>query len=118
MQFDYSYLRQYSENGLLLDLEPYLGNIIDTEPLSENILQIGVVGDETTGIPTSTNAWGLFTNTKLLDQVGVEEFEGGSWEDYTAWVEEGSRGRRRRDLGRHRLHRPHPELRDPAARPG
>ena len=33
MQFDYSYLRQYSENGLLLDLEPYLGNIIDTEPL-------------------------------------------------------------------------------------
>ena len=38
MQFDYSYLRQYSENGLLLDLEPYLGNIIDTEPLSENIL--------------------------------------------------------------------------------
>ena len=83
MQFDYSYLRQYSENGLLLDLEPYLGNIIDTEPLSENILAIGVVGGETTGIPTSTNAWGLFTNPKLLDQVGVEEFEGGSWEDYT-----------------------------------
>ncbi len=27
-------------------------------------------------------------------------------------------GRRRRDLGRHRLHRPHPELRDPAARQG
>lgn len=88
MQFDYSYLRQYSENGLLLDLTPYLGNIIDTEPLSEQILDIGVVGDETTGIPTSTNAWGLFTNPKLLEQVGVEEFEGGDWEDYTAWVKE------------------------------
>ena len=90
MQFDYSYLRQYSENGLLLDLEPYLGNIIDTEPLAENILQIGVVEGETTGIPTSTNAWGLFSNTKLLEQVGVEEFQGGTWEDYTAWVEEGT----------------------------
>jgi multiple sugar transport system substrate-binding protein len=88
MQFDYSYLRQYSENGLLLDLEPYLGNIIDTEPLAENILQIGVVDGETTGIPTSTNAWGLFTNPKLLEQVGVEEFEGGSWEDYAEWMQE------------------------------
>ncbi|WP_448003571.1 ABC transporter substrate-binding protein [Agromyces bauzanensis] len=86
MQFDYSYLRQYSENGLLLDLEPYLGSIIDTEPLSENILQIGVVDGETTGIPTSTNAWGLFTNPKLLEQVGVEEFDGGTWEDYADWI--------------------------------
>lgn len=88
MQFDYSYLRQYSENGLLLDLAPYLGNIIDTEPLADNILQIGVVDGETTGIPTSTNAWGLFTNPKLLEQVGVDEFEGGDWEDYTAWMKE------------------------------
>ncbi|HEY6799509.1 MAG TPA: extracellular solute-binding protein [Agromyces sp.] len=88
MQFDYSYLRQYSENGLLLDLEPYLGNIIDTEPLSENILGIGVVNGETTGIPTSTNAWGMYTNPKLLDQVGVTEFEGGSWEDYNDWMKQ------------------------------
>lgn len=88
MQFDYSYLRQYSENGLLLDLTPYLGNIIDTEPLAQNILDIGVVGGETTGIPTSTNAWGLFTNPKLLEGVGVDEFEGGSWEDYSDWMQE------------------------------
>ncbi|MBT2518384.1 extracellular solute-binding protein [Streptomyces sp. ISL-90] len=88
MQFDYSYLRQYSENGLLLDLSPYLGDIIDTEPLSQNILDIGVVGDETTGIPTSTNAWGLYTNPKLLDQLGVEEFEGGDWADYDSWMKE------------------------------
>lgn len=88
MQFDYSYLRQYSENGLLLDLEPYLGSIIDTEPLSENILQIGVVDGQTTGIPTSTNAWGMFTNPKLLEQAGVEEFEGGTWEDYADWMAE------------------------------
>ncbi|HKP08855.1 MAG TPA: extracellular solute-binding protein [Microbacterium sp.] len=88
MQFDYSYLRQYSENGLLLDLNPYLGNIIETEPLPENILSIGVVGEETTGIPTSTNAWGLFTNPVLLEKAGVEEFEGGSWDDYTEWMGE------------------------------
>ncbi|WP_460796803.1 ABC transporter substrate-binding protein [Microbacterium sp. GXF0217] len=86
MQFDYSYLRQYSENGLLLDLEPYLGSVIDTEALPQNILDIGVVGGVTTAIPTSTNAWGLFTNPVFLEKAGVEEFAGGDWEDYVDWM--------------------------------
>jgi multiple sugar transport system substrate-binding protein len=88
MQFDYSYLRQYSENNLLLDLEPYLGEVIETEPLPQNILDIGVVGGVTTGIATSTNAWGLFTNPVLLEEAGVENFAGGTWDDYTAWMSE------------------------------
>ncbi|WP_193597846.1 ABC transporter substrate-binding protein [Microbacterium sp. YJN-G] len=86
MQFDYSYLRQYAQNGLLLDLDPYIGGIIDKEPLADNILKIGVVEDTTYAIPTSTNAWGLFTNPKLLETAGVEEFAGGSWDDYTDWM--------------------------------
>ena len=88
MQFDYSYLRQYSENGLLLDLEPYLGSVIETDPLPENILSIGVVDDTTYGIATSTNAWGLFTNPALLETAGVEEFAGGDWADYSDWITE------------------------------
>ena len=88
MQFDYSYLRQYSENGLLLDLDPYLGNIIETKPLDDKILKIGVVDDTTYAIPTSTNAWGMYTNPKLLEQAGVDEFAGGSWADYTEWMGE------------------------------
>ncbi|MFS0713984.1 extracellular solute-binding protein [Microbacterium sp. 2P01SA-2] len=86
MQFDYSYLRQYSENNLLLDLEPYLGDVIETDALPQNILDIGVVGDTTYGIATSTNAWGMFTNPKLIEQAGVEEFAGGSWDDYSEWI--------------------------------
>ncbi|GAA3002107.1 ABC transporter substrate-binding protein [Microbacterium aurantiacum] len=88
MQFDYSYLRQYSENGLLLDLDPYLGNVIETDPLPQNILDIGVVGGTTYGIATSTNAWGMYTNPTLLAEVGVEEFAGGTWDDYAAWMAE------------------------------
>lgn len=86
MQFDYSYLRQYAQNGLLLDLDPYIGGIIDKKPLADNILKIGVVEDTTYGIPTSTNAWGMFTNPKLLETAGVDEFAGGSWSDYTDWM--------------------------------
>lgn len=92
MQFDYSYLRQYAQNDLLLDLDPYLGGIIDTEPLSENILDIGVVDDSTYAIPTSTNAWGLFTNPVLLEKAGVDEFAGGSWDDYAGWMTEVTEG--------------------------
>lgn len=88
MQFDYSYMRQYSENGLLLDLDPYLGDIIETAPLPENILSIGVVGGTTYGIATSTNAWGMYTNPTLLAEVGVDEFAGGSWDDYNDWMAE------------------------------
>ncbi|WP_194396585.1 ABC transporter substrate-binding protein [Microbacterium atlanticum] len=88
MQFDYSYLRQYSQNGLLLDLDPYLGSIIETDPLPQNILDIGVVNDTTYAIPTSTNAWGMYTNPVLLEQAGVEEFDGGTWADYTEWMGE------------------------------
>lgn len=88
MQFDYSYLRQYSENGLLLDLDPYIGGIIESDPLPQNILDIGVVNDTTYAIPTSTNAWGMYTNPVLLEQAGVEEFAGGTWEDYTEWMGE------------------------------
>ncbi|WP_221583554.1 extracellular solute-binding protein [Microbacterium sp. G2-8] len=86
MQFDYSYLRQYAENGLLLDLAPYIGEEIDDEPLSDQILAIGEVAGGTFGIPTSTNAWGLFSNPKLLEETGVEDFAGGTYEDYSAWI--------------------------------
>lgn len=88
MQFDYSYLRQYSENGLLLDLDPYLGDVIETDPIPQNILDIGVVGGTTYGIATSTNAWAMFTNPTLLAEVGVDEFAGGTWDDYAAWMGE------------------------------
>ncbi|MGW9111665.1 ABC transporter substrate-binding protein [Microbacterium sp. NPDC055683] len=88
MQFDYSYLRQYAENGLLLDLAPYLGEIIDDEPLSDEILSIGEVADGTYALATSTNSWSLYSNTALLEEVGVDAFAGGSWEDYNAWIAE------------------------------
>ena len=45
--------------------------LIETDPIPQNILDIGVVNDTTYGIATSTNAWGLFTNPVLLEQAGV-----------------------------------------------
>jgi len=87
MQFDYSYLRQYSENGLLLDLGPYLGEYIKTDGFSESALSIGVVEGVTTALPVGTNAWAMFANQTVLGQLGVPAYAGGtSWEEYATWM--------------------------------
>ena len=88
MQTDINYLRQYAENGLFLDLTPYLGSLIDTEPLPENVLQIGQIDGVTTGITISTNAWSMYQNSVLLEEIGVEPFQDGSWQDYNDWMAE------------------------------
>ena len=83
---DLAYLRQYSQSGSLLDLEPYLGTIIQTDTIEPQVLSAGVVEDVTTAVPLSTNSWGMFLNTTLLDELGVEPFTDGSWDDYYEWI--------------------------------
>ena len=85
---DLAYLRQYSESGSLLDLEPYLGSIIQTDSIDSQVLSAGVVDDITTALPLSTNSWGMFLNTTLLEKFGVDAFDGGSWDDYYDWMAE------------------------------
>lgn len=87
MQFDYSYLRQYGENGLLMDLSEYVGNGLTTETIDETLLATGQLEDQTLAIPTGYNAWSLFENPALIEQAGVDGYEGGtSWEDYEAYM--------------------------------
>ncbi|MEU7616532.1 extracellular solute-binding protein [Micromonospora rifamycinica] len=88
MQFDYAYLRQYSQNKLLLDLRPYFGKYIKTDGLDESTLKVGVVNGATTALPVGTNAWAMFVNNTLLGRSGVAAYPGGtSWDGYTAWME-------------------------------
>lgn len=88
LTMDLAYLRQYAENGTLLDLDPYLGSTIQTEPLSESVLTAGVVDGVTSAVPLATNSWGLFLNTTILAELGIEPFSEGSWADYYAWLSE------------------------------
>jgi multiple sugar transport system substrate-binding protein len=89
MQWDYSYMRQYSQNGLFLELDDYLGEGIETEGLSDEILNIGKLDDKTYGIATSTNSWSLFQNPKLLASIGVEPYPGGgTFDEYNDWMAE------------------------------
>jgi multiple sugar transport system substrate-binding protein len=87
MQFDLSYLREYTENGHLLDLTPYTGEQIRTDEIDESLLQSGVLEDKQVGIPTSTNTLALFYHPALLEQTGVEApAEDYTWEDYNEFI--------------------------------
>jgi multiple sugar transport system substrate-binding protein len=84
MQFDYSYLREYGERGLLLDLTD---TDIDTSTIEKSVLQTGQIDGKTYALATGTNSWALFQNVDLLSSVGAEEFAGGgSWEDYGSFI--------------------------------
>ncbi|AUZ88205.1 ABC transporter substrate-binding protein [Arthrobacter sp. TmT3-37] len=87
MQFDYTYLRQYGDNGLLLNLEDYFGNGITTDAIDESLLSTGKLEDGTFAIPTGYSAWSVFQNPALLADAGVEPYEGGtSWDDYNTYM--------------------------------
>lgn len=86
MQFDYTYLRQYGDNGLLLDLSDHFGDTISTDAINETLLRTGELDDGTFAIPTGYSAWAMFQNTELLDSVGAKPFAGGSWADYDAYM--------------------------------
>lgn len=73
IQMDYSYIRQYAENGLLVDLTPYIEDgTIDVSNVSETILETGKVGDGIYGICNGINAPTMFYNKTLLEQAGIE----------------------------------------------
>lgn len=87
MQFDYTYLRQYGDNGLLLNLSDYFGNGITTDAIDEALLATGELEDGTFAIPTGYSAWSLFQNPALLSEAGVEPYEGGTtWDDYNTYM--------------------------------
>ena len=87
MQFDYTYLRQYGDNGLLLNLEDYFGNGITTDAIDESLLATGKLEDGTYAIPTGYSAWSVFQNPGLLAETGVEPYAGGtSWDEYNAYM--------------------------------
>jgi multiple sugar transport system substrate-binding protein len=93
MQFDLSYLREFNQNGQLLDLAPYVDNgSIDLSGFDETLTTAGVLDDKTIGIPTSTNTFAMFQNPAVITATGAEfpddtEY---TWEDYNDFIAEAS----------------------------
>src|SRR5690606_1441036 len=87
MQMDLSFIRQYASPGQLLPLDDYIGNQIDVSGFEETVLPSGEIDGSTYGIPIGTNAFALFYNPAILDQVGVDPpNEVQTWSDYNDFI--------------------------------
>lgn len=85
-QFSDSYLRQYGEPGLLLDLGE-VSEYVDFSTFEDSLLGTGQLEGTQYSLPTGYSAWAMFLNDDLLAEVGVEPYEGGgTFEDYSAWM--------------------------------
>ena len=72
IQMDYQYLNQYVEDGLLLDLQPFVSaGLISVGDVSMDILDSGMVDGGLYGVCLGVNAPALFYNKTLLDSVGL-----------------------------------------------
>ncbi|WP_430645260.1 ABC transporter substrate-binding protein [Agromyces sp. GXS1127] len=87
-QFSDSYLREYAEPGLLLDLET-VGDYIDFDAFDDGLKQTGQLEGTQYSLPTGYSAWAVFLNDQLIADAGVEPYEGGtSYDEYTEWMAE------------------------------
>lgn len=72
VQMDMSYIQQYVDKGQLLDLTPYIEDgTLDTADISEDIVNMGKVGEGIYGIAAGTSSSCMFYNKTLLDELGI-----------------------------------------------
>lgn len=73
LQMDYSYLKQYVNSGLLVDLTPYVeSGVLDVSNVDEGILEAGSVDGKLYAITAGVNAPALLYNKTLMDELGIE----------------------------------------------
>ncbi len=72
IQQDYSYITQYAEKGLLLDLGPYVkSKKINLSGVADTYTSGGKVNNLLYGVSLGTNAWGIVYDPAILKKAGV-----------------------------------------------
>lgn len=88
-QTDLAYLSEFGTRGQLLDLSPYVGDLIDVSGMNEGLLESGVLQDQQIAIPQGQNTLALFYNPATLESVGIDAPEAEqTWEEYVTWTAE------------------------------
>jgi multiple sugar transport system substrate-binding protein len=74
IQMDEKYLREYADNGALMDLSG-----MDFADIEESIVESGRTEDGLFGIATGINAMAMMTNPDILEVAGVEMPDDTTW---------------------------------------
>lgn len=72
VQMDKSYIQQYVDNNMLVDLQPYVDSgVIDMTNVDKTVQEFGRVGDGLYAVCIGVNSPALFYNKTLLDENGI-----------------------------------------------
>src|SRR5699024_2253692 len=72
----------YAERGALLDLEEFIGDIVDMSDWDENMSQYGVIDGVRAGVPISTDSFSVLADRDVLTDLDLELPAGAwTWED-------------------------------------
>ncbi|WP_433557265.1 ABC transporter substrate-binding protein [Pseudonocardia xinjiangensis] len=85
LQMDFSYLREYGDRGLLLDLDKS-ENPVPVNDLLPGLQQAGVVDGQRFAVALSGNTWGLIYDPAAFQTAGVSVPERWTWEEYGAAI--------------------------------
>ena len=73
LQHSTAYIQQYVDNGLLLNLSPYIDSgALDVSNIGESILNLGRINDGIYGICVGTNGLACLYNKTALDAAGLQ----------------------------------------------
>ncbi|WP_102159596.1 ABC transporter substrate-binding protein [Zhihengliuella halotolerans] len=81
MQMDLLYIREYAENGVLLDLSD-----VDMSDMPEDLRVAGATDDGVWGVPHGLTALSVLANKTMFEEAGVElpDDSTWTWEDFEA----------------------------------
>ena len=89
IQMDYSYLNQFVNDGLLVDLAPYVASgALDLSAVNAGIVNSGSVGEGIYAVCIGVNAPALLYNKTLLDANGITVKDNMTWDEFIALSKE------------------------------
>ncbi len=73
LQHSTAYIQQYVDNGLLLDLTPYMeSGALDVSHIGQSVIDLGRMSGGVYGLCVGTNSMACLYNKTLLEQAGIE----------------------------------------------
>ncbi|MDD3429934.1 MAG: ABC transporter substrate-binding protein [Oscillospiraceae bacterium] len=89
VQMDYKYLKQYVENGLLVDLKPYIDSgVLDVSGIDPGILEAGSVDGGVYAVCIGVNAPALLYNKTFMDENGFTVKDNMTMDEFIALSKE------------------------------
>jgi multiple sugar transport system substrate-binding protein len=93
IQIDNRVLREYSNKGLIAELDPWVGNTLRLDGIDEKLLGTGKVDDKLYAVPLAANTQAFAVDKTVLEPLGLLPPETGwaTWEEFGAWAAEVTR---------------------------